>query len=104
MAYAVDKKMPEALFVQLMTDKANMLKKHLKDTKSNLRLCTDIGPNRATTIIYYIKEEDSQKLHMTISNLGDIDKQLYQLWVQLNYILKEYCPPGYIKIFNVMNI
>ena len=99
MEYAVDKKMPEALFVQLMTDKANMLKKHLKDTKSNLRLCANIGPNMATIKLYNIKEEDSQKLHVTISNLGDIDEQLYQLWVQLNYILKEYCPLQLYKDF-----
>ena len=92
MKYAVDKKMPKALFVQLLTDKATMLKKHLKDTKSDLRLCANIGPNMATIKLYNIKEEDSQKLHVTISNLGDIDEQLYQLWVQLNYILKEYCP------------
>ena len=92
MAYAVDKKMPENLFVQLLTDKANMLKKHLKDTKSNLVICANIGPNMATIKLYNIREEDSLKLHVTISNLRDIDKQLYQLWVQLNYILKEYCP------------
>ena len=36
MAYAVDEKMPKTLFVQLLTEKANMLKQHLKDTKSNL--------------------------------------------------------------------
>ena len=98
MAYAVDKKMPEALFVQLLTDKANMLKKHLKDTESNLRICANIGPNMATIKLYNIKE-DSQKLHVTTSNLGDIDKQLYQLWVQLNYLLKEYCPLQLYKDF-----
>ena len=43
MEYAVDKKMPKTLFVQLLTDKANMLKKHLKDTESDLRLCTNIS-------------------------------------------------------------
>ena len=99
MEYVVDKKMPEALFVQLLTDKGNMLKKHLKDTKSDLRLCANIGPNMATIKLYNIKEEDSQKLHVTISNLGDIDEQLYQLWVQLNYILKEYCPLRLYKDF-----
>ena len=99
MAYAVDKKMPENLFIQLLTDKANMLKKHLKDTKSVLKLCTNMGLNMATIKLYNIKEEDSQKLHVTISNLGDIDEQLYQLWVQLNYILKEYCPLWLYKDF-----
>ena len=85
--------MPEALFIQLLTDKALMLKKHLKDTDSDLRLIANIGPNMATIKLYNIREEeDSQKICMTISNLGDIDGQMYQLWVQLNYILKEYCP------------
>ena len=46
----------------------------------------------ATIKLYNIKEADSQKLQVTISNLGDIDEQLYQLWVQLNYLLKECCP------------
>ena len=99
MAYTVDKKMSEALFVQLMTDIANMLKKHLNYTESNLRLCANIGPYMATIKLYNIKKEDSQKLHVTISNLGDIDEQLYQLWVQVNYILKEYGPLQIYKDF-----
>ena len=99
MEYVVDKKMPKALFVQLLTDKANMLKKHLKDTKSNFRLCANIGANMVTIKLYNKKEEDSQKLYITVSNLGDIDEQLYQLWVQLNYILKEYCPLWLYKDF-----
>ena len=84
--------MPEALFIQLLADKALILKKHLKDTESDLRLIANISPNMATIKLYNIKEEeDLQKIHITITNLGDIDEQLYQLWVQLNYILKEYC-------------
>ena len=92
MDYAVDLKMPETLFVQLITDNATMLKKHLKTTQSDLVICTNIGPNMSIFKLYNIKEEDSLKLHVTISNLGDIDEQLYQFWVQLNYLLKEYCP------------
>ena len=92
MTYAVDDKMPETLFVQLLTDKANMLKKHLKDTQSNLVKCANIGPNMATFKLCNIKEEDSFILHVTISNLGDIGEQLYQFWIQLNYLLREYCP------------
>ena len=69
-----------------------MLKKHLKTTQSDLVICKNIGPNMATFKLYNIKEEDSLKLHVTISNLGDIEEQLYQFWVQLNYLLREYCP------------
>ena len=32
MAYAPDEKLPETLFVKILMEKANMLKKHLKDT------------------------------------------------------------------------
>ena len=93
MNYPINKKMPKVLFIQLLMDKALMLKKHLKDTESDLRLIANIGPNMATIKLYNIREEeDSQKIHVTISNLGDIEEQLYQLWVQLNYILKQYCP------------
>ena len=31
MAYAVDDKIPETFFVQLLTEKANIIKEHLKD-------------------------------------------------------------------------
>ena len=92
MAYAADEKMPKTLFVQLLTEKANMLKQHLKDTKSNLVMCANIGPNMATFKLYNTMEEDSLKLHATISNLGDIGEQLYLLWIQLNYLLREHCP------------
>ena len=93
MAYSADEKLPKTLFVNILTEKANMLKKHLKDTKSTLIICANIGPNMATFKLYNTKEEeDSLKLHYTISNLGDLGEQLYQLWVQINYLLREHYP------------
>ena len=79
-------------FVQILTDKANILKKHLKTTQSDLVICVNIRPNTATYKFYNIKEENSLQLHVTITNLGDIEEQLYQLLVQLNFLLQEYCP------------
>ena len=79
-------------FVQLLVNKANILKKHLKTTQSDFIICENIGPNMATFKLYNINEENSLKLYVTISNLGDIEEQLYQLWVQLNYLLQEFCP------------
>ena len=79
MAYAVGEEIPEALFVQLLTEKANMLRNHLKETHSSLVMCANIGLNMATFKLYNTKEEDSLKLHSTISNLGDIREQLYQI-------------------------
>ena len=98
MEYPIDKKIPKVLFVHLLMDKALILKKHLKDMESDLRLVANISPSMATIKLYNIKQEEvSQKLHVTISNLGDNNVQLYQLWVQLNYLLKEYCPVRLFK-------
>ena len=89
MSYTVSDKLPETFFVKTLTKKAEMLKKHLKDTNSNLVICANIGPNMATYKFFKPQEEDSLKLHYTFLNLGDLKEQLYQLWVQLNYVLKE---------------
>ena len=40
---------------------------------------------------YDLKEEDSLKLHITLSNLGDNDEQIHQLWQQVNFLLQQYC-------------
>ena len=92
MAYAADEKLPETFFVKTLMEKASMLKKHLKDTNSSLVICANIGPNVTTFKLYNTQEEDSLKLRYTISNLGDLEDQLYQLWIQLNYLLKECYP------------
>ena len=49
--------------------------------KSSLVICATIGPNMATFKLYNTEKEDSLKLHYTISNMGDLGDQLYQLWV-----------------------
>ena len=92
MEYPIDQKMSANDFVQLLVDKANMLKKHLKDTQSSLVMCANIRLNLAIFKLYNTLEEDSLKLQCTITNLGDLKEQLYQLWMQLNYLIQEYCP------------
>ena len=42
--------------------------------------------------LYELSEEDSLRLHMTLSNLGDIDEQIHQLWQQVIFLPKQYCP------------
>ena len=40
---------------------------------------------------YDTREEDSLKLHVTLSNLGDIEEQICVLWQQVNFLLQQYC-------------
>ena len=76
MEYPTDQKMSESDFVQLLTDKANMLKKHLKDTQSSLVMCANIRWDMAVFKLYNTLEGDSLKFQCTITNLGNLEKQL----------------------------
>ena len=73
-----------------MIEKANIIKDHLKNSLNQLIIVANIGPTMATFKFYDIKEEDSLKLCMSLSNLGDIEDQICQLWQQLNFLLQQY--------------
>ena len=85
-------KMSEDDFVQLLTEKANMLKNHLKDTQCSLIMCANIRLNTTIFRLYNTLEEDSLKFQIIIINSGNLREQLYQLWLQLNYLMQKYHP------------
>ena len=92
MAEKVDEQFPENLFVSLMIEKANIIKDHLKKSAHPLIIVVNIGPTMAVFKFYDMTEEDdSLKLCMTLSNLGDINDQICILWQQVNFLLQEYC-------------
>ena len=84
MSYSASHKLPEDLFQNTIEEKAEMIRKYLKDMGNPLVFSTHTGLNMVTFKFYSHQEEDSLKLHFTFSNLGDLQDQLYFLWVQLN--------------------
>ena len=74
-----------------MIKKATIIKDHLKNSLEQLIIVANIGPTMAVFKFYDLKEEDSLKLRITLSNLGDIDEQIHQLWQQVNFLLQQYC-------------
>ena len=91
MVWKVDERIPKDLFIKLMIEKANVIKDHLKKSIDQLIIVANIGPTMAVFKLYDIKEEDSLKLQVTLSNLGDIEEQIHQLWQQMNFLLQQYC-------------
>ena len=91
MAWKVDERILEDLFIKLMIEKANIIKDHLKKSMDQLIIVANIGPTMAVFKIYDVNKEDSLKLKMTLSNLGDINEQIHQLWQQMNFLLQQYC-------------
>ena len=91
MAWKVDESIPKDVFIKLMIKKANIIKDHLKKSIDQLIIVANIGPTMAVFKLYDIKEEDCLKLRVTLSNLGDIEEQIHQLWQQMNFLLQQYC-------------
>ena len=67
MAWKTDERIPEDLFIKLMIKKANGIKDHLKKSMDQLIIVAYIGPTMAVFKFYDTNEEDSLKLHMTLS-------------------------------------
>ena len=91
MVRKVEERIPEDLFIQLLTKEANIIKGPLQERHSKLTIVANIGPTMATFKLYDLSKEDSLMLHITLSNLGDIDEQIHQLWQQVNFLLQQYC-------------
>ena len=80
----------QGLFLDIMIEKTQMLHNHLKHLDLRLALIVNTGGNMATIKIYDTFVESSLKLHFTISNLWDIEDQLYRLWIEVNGVVCSY--------------
>ena len=77
MAEKVDERFPKSYFTNLMIEKANIIKNHLHKSVHPLIIVANIGPTMAVFKFYdTTKGDDSLKLHMTLSNLGDLHDQI----------------------------
>ena len=61
---------PDGLFVDILTEKCQLLHQHIKSSKDCLMLVANIGRMVATIKLFNKNLMDSQLLHCTISNLG----------------------------------
>ena len=81
---------PDGLFVDILTEKCQLLHQHIKSSKDCLMLVANIGCTMATIKLFDKNLMDSQLLHCTISNLWDLEEQLYRLWIEVCGMLKDY--------------
>ena len=81
---------PNGLFVDILTEKCQLLHQHIKSSRHCLMLVANISSTMATIKLFDKNLMDSQLLHYTISNLWDLEDQLYCLWIEVCGILKAY--------------
>ena len=63
MLYTTEDKLPKDFFQETIQEKAEMIRKYLKDVRNPLVFSALIGPNMATFKFYSPQEEDSLTLH-----------------------------------------
>ena len=79
-----------AFFVDILTEKCQLIHKHIHEAKDCLMMVANIT-NTVATIKFFNRElEDSQLIKVTISNLLDPEDQLYRLWIEVCGLLKDY--------------
>ena len=68
---------PNGLFVDILTEKCQLLYQHIKASKDCLMMVANINHTVATIKLFDRNLVDSQLLHCTLSNHWDLEEQLY---------------------------
>ena len=87
------KPLPKTLFLDVMVEKTQKLTEHIKIHKLGLSLTANIWENSAMIKLYNSATTNSQLLHVTISNLCDLETQLWRLWIEVNGVIHDFIPP-----------
>ena len=87
------KPLPKLLFLDVMVEKTQKLIDHIKQFQLGLLLVANVKENMATVKIFdNYATTNSQKLHVTISNLWYLEDQLYRLWIEVNGVIQDFVP------------
>ena len=98
MAFAAElahegKHLPKLLLMDVMVEKSQRLINHIKQFQLGLSLVVNINENVVTVKIFdNYQKRNSQKLHVTILNLYDIEDPLFRLWVEVNGVIHDFVP------------
>ena len=81
---------PEGLFINIMIEKCQLLHQHLKASKDCLALVSNVNLQTASIKLFDQNVMKAPLLDFSISNLYDLEEQLYQLWIEVHKIMKNY--------------
>ena len=76
-----------------MVEKTQKLISHINNHHLGLCLMANIGANTANIQMYdNYATVNSQLLHVTISNLPDLETQLWRLYIEVNGVIHAFMP------------
>ena len=84
------KQVPQTLFLDVMVEKMQILIEHVNNHHLGLCLTANIGNNSAVICVYdNFATVNTQILQVTISNMPNLETQLFQLYVEVMVILHD---------------
>ena len=90
---AEQKPVPQVLFLDIMVKTTQLLIEHVNNHHLGLCLTANIGNNTTIIRVYdNFATVDSQVLEVTISNLPNLEMQLFQLYVEVTGIIHAFMP------------
>ena len=81
---------PATLFINLMTEKFQVINKHLRSTETNLWITASVNDTQASITFHDISYEDSELCHIIFYNQPDIKDHLIYLWTEVRDLLRSY--------------
>ena len=98
MAFAAElhsdvKPLPKLLFIDILVEKTQKLIEHINHHHLRLSLTANIGENSVVIKMYdNYATVNSQLLHVPMSNLWDLENQLWTLWIEVNGVIHDFIP------------
>ena len=87
------KQVLQTLFLDVMVEKTQILMKHINNHHLGLCLTANIGINSAVICVYdNFATVNTQMLQVTISNIPNLETQLFQLYAEVTAILHDLMP------------
>ena len=81
---------PPSLFIDIMVEKCQLINHHFCNTRDHLKVVASVTNTAATVKFHDTLLVDSELKIVTLSNTSDLEKQLIQLWTEVQKLLKYY--------------
>ena len=81
---------PPALFTEIIVEKCQLINHHFLNTRDHLRIAANVSSTATTIAFHDTIIEDSKLKRVTIANTPHLEKQLVQLWLEVQQVLKYY--------------
>ena len=81
---------PAALFINILTEKCQLMNKHVRESHWTLMVTASITNSSATIRFHDLLFADSQFHHVTLSNLPNLEDRLIYLWTEMRDALQLY--------------